>query len=1228
MADKTVIEILDYWNIIELLTQDAFCSGAVDINSNIKLQKEKIKNKDTNISKSLIGLVYLRKNADDIYSSIEKLARECKMTRWGNLTIYIGRIKRERIIKDIIDIIAPGEYDKRPEKDSDDIAAVSLQLSPEGKYIDGSISISPVLWVHSNLIKKKSFEASKITIEAYEKYVSETEKVLFDKEILIKEAVQSDNEAIQNNLKSIQKFDGNAVTFKRIKKIWDYIKEKHLTEFKADKDYDQDYAIVFPMYFDEIEKNNASEDDYTGLSRNFFSKDIRLVEDYIINNRGEKADQLKTYIKAILCDKKKKELLNREYSEDYYEMMEQLINIKNAPIAKWPSKYRPAFMQQIAVNIFKSNSGDEHGEIFSVNGPPGTGKTTLLKEIIADHIVERANILSNYEDPDLLFERRRIEDKEKYEGYVNYYPSFFYVLKDDTINNYNIIVTSSNNSAVENVSKDFPTKLLDEIPEELYEWIYEYQITIEREKVKNTDTKETVIKEFKDIYFTRQAKELFGDDGWGLVSIPLGKQANIKNFAQEVLFSIYSNHLTDRKKIEETKTLYRKVRNEFAKQYKKVTNLKIAHEKIIEFEKSLKISETKLKQAEKDHIHAKKQLKETIRESEELIGVLYENKKNTQQELDEYHKLKKQYIENAKSIADLEKKSENELLHLSWKMMAFKIIMGITYIFSFFLNGLYEYIKDCYDKTKTKNDRTLSIQRDRALAKNNAEDGVGKCEIRINELIGTLKEINTQINSEQKRIQQAKSTEEALAKKHAVIKGEYEQLLKDYSVEKEKIGEYTTFDEKMSKDLLSAEVEESTKAHVDNPWTTKTYDIEREKLFLLALKLNKLFIYSSKSVAENLDTLNKYWGYSKNKGDGARLIFSENDKLRMVGVLYQTLLLLCPVISTTFASVGRMFKDVKQPNVFGTLIVDEAGQAQPQMALGALYRCRNAIIVGDPKQVEPVVTDELKVLKEAICKGNIHFYKEKKLSVQHLADALNTFGAYYGKESQKPEWVGCPLVVHRRCISPMYEISNQVSYDGIMRTQTKPPSKNAEGSFSLKYSIWVDIKGPEKGDKNHFVEEQGKTALKIITNTFKNVSKVNEEIDKKERNRNKVAPDIFVISPYKSVSNEFKEYVKKECKNPVIRYYLLNGKIGTVHTFQGKEASEVIFMLGCDENSIKSTTFVNSNIVNVAASRAKYRLYALGNINVWKDNIYVRQMYDLLIKNEAECKKASEKDTS
>ena len=42
----------------------------------------------------------------------------------------------------------------------------------------------------------------------------------------------------------------------------------------------------------------------------------------------------------------------------------------------------------------------------------------------------------------------------------------------------------------------------------------------------------------------------------------------------------------------------------------------------------------------------------------------------------------------------------------------------------------------------------------------------------------------------------------------------------------------------------------------------------------------------------------------------------------------------------------------------GLLIVDEAGQAAPQCAVGAGGGQKKAIIVGDPKQVEPVVTTD------------------------------------------------------------------------------------------------------------------------------------------------------------------------------------------------------------------------------------------------------------------------------
>ncbi|WP_431214643.1 hypothetical protein ACQ86N_07640 [Puia sp. P3] len=62
--------------------------------------------------------------------------------------------------------------------------------------------------------------------------------------------------------------------------------------------------------------------------------------------------------------------------------------------ARWPSS--PLFglysAQQAALNICLSGLRDGGG-LIGINGPPGTGKTTLLREIIADVVVRRAQRL-------------------------------------------------------------------------------------------------------------------------------------------------------------------------------------------------------------------------------------------------------------------------------------------------------------------------------------------------------------------------------------------------------------------------------------------------------------------------------------------------------------------------------------------------------------------------------------------------------------------------------------------------------------------------------------------------------------------------------------------------------------------------------------------------------------------------------------------------------------------
>lgn len=138
--------------------------------------------------------------------------------------------------------------------------------------------------------------------------------------------------------------------------------------------------------------------------------------------------------------------------------------------------------------------------------------------------------------------------------------------------------------------------------------------------------------------------------------------------------------------------------------------------------------------------------------------------------------------------------------------------------------------------------------------------------------------------------------------------------------------------------------------------------------------MTKEFVLSSKSCRTNLCILGQYWGF-RTENDTDRIKFHKQDREAMIASLFQTLFLITPVISSTFASVGRLLRDMKTPGCIGTLVIDEAGQAQPQMAVGALYRARKAIIVGDPKQVEPVVTDDLKLLKEAYSEPVFANYK-------------------------------------------------------------------------------------------------------------------------------------------------------------------------------------------------------------------------------------------------------------
>ncbi len=130
---------------------------------------------------------------------------------------------------------------------------------------------------------------------------------------------------------------------------------------------------------------------------------------------------------------------------------------------------------------------------------------------------------------------------------------------------------------------------------------------------------------------------------------------------------------------------------------------------------------------------------------------------------------------------------------------------------------------------------------------------------------------------------------------------------------------------------------------LSSPWADESWNRARTRVFLEALHLHRTFIECvpgqiRENLAASMDVL------SGKVPPGGPLLQS----------VWATLFFVVPVISTTFASFDRLFANCERDSL-GWLLIDEAGQTVLQAAAGALWRAQRAMVVGDPRQLEPIV---------------------------------------------------------------------------------------------------------------------------------------------------------------------------------------------------------------------------------------------------------------------------------
>lgn len=833
-----------------------------------------------------------------------------------------------------------------------------------------------------------------------------------------------------------------------------------------------------------------------GFVENLETGDVNLHSFFIDDLKKAKTvetDNLNRYFSGFLG--KRKNLDGNAQSNHFNpEELLEILQPQNYPLGRFPSNtdYALSFMQEVAVNLALNDSNT----IRSVNGPPGTGKTTLLKEIFADLVVQQAREICHMSN-------------KKIDGSLLYWENAKLGTLPSRIADKNIVVASSNNGAVQNIVNELP--LIEEISEEFRQEILatNYFKTISnsvmREKWMNKNGKRN-----------REIERKIGDEEkWGVFSLEGGKAENIGNLLLNIEFM--DTHL--KTKYAPNSGIYK----EFLTLYKQVLSKRNLAQKYFE-----KISE--LFTLVKTH-------------KGKCLGYVFEK----QGKLDMLEQVM------------IDKKAKMESIETELEKLASDLSINEASLGEIFLA----------QKEAQRNFDVISMQKPNLfwLQKIFNKKVVEEYYSNVNQANGKLNELATlrdKLKIEKQKIEQElKVRKIELRHKKMELELEIREFNDWKKTQADEIIEMKTRIDRLEKYRRDNSIEEVdfsksySELQTSNPWFDKEFRIQQSKLFMKSLEVRKQFLYEN---SKHLRAARIIWA-SQNK-----YAAKENGK-ELLFEAWQWVNFAVPIISTTFASFGKMFRSLNE-NSIGNLFIDEAGQALPQASVGAIFRSKKVMVVGDPSQIQPVLTLDSNIL--GLLQQHYRV-DEKFISSDSSTQTIVDKTSQYGFKKNEDEWIGIPLWVHRRSNYPMFTISNEVSYDGLM-VQGKPASK-AYGKAD-----WLDVSG-KANDK--YVKEQAQV---LKTEIMKQLSKDPSLED-----------DIYVISPFRNVASKLARDLDsinftKRIKNKAVN-------VGTVHTFQGKEAKIVYFVLGADSNSKGAAMWAVSepNIMNVAATRAKEEFYVIGD---------------------------------
>jgi hypothetical protein len=755
------------------------------------------------------------------------------------------------------------------------------------------------------------------------------------------------------------------------------------------------------------------------------------------------------------------------------------------PPGRWVTATdRPlAFSQQFAVNRVMHEHGDGQSGLFAVNGPPGTGKTTMLRDVVAAVLVRRAVKLAALRSPEDAFTGEMMTWATP--AWTHRISRLRPELAGDEI-----VVASSNNAAVENVTAEIPGPggVADE-------W---------RAAAADVD------------YFTATARQVTGPGAWALLAAVLGNSANRGAFVTNVWFGgkrkgkRTGTGLLDLLKATPAPDWPGAVRD-FRRALDKVQQLS-AERSVV----SAAVSN--LPQQRSAQAAAAAAARKSIAQWERAQA-------------------RRPELATAAEAAAGRQSEANASAN-------------------------------AYQLTRPG---LLASRARKRIWEQGQEELAGQ----VRQAVADAAAARKSLAALDREIAAGRAAEraagEARSRADVAVQGAERIVAGARSRWGERVPDGPEYAETEQPELIE-------RRELSAPWADDEFSQARTRLFLTALALHKAFLLNAgPRLSRNLSAM---MNILDGKGRPGR---------EPLLAAWQTLFLVVPVVSTTFASFGRMFAGLGRESL-GWLLVDEAGQAAPQNAAGALWRSRRAVLVGDPLQLEPVVMLPWGGQRALLEQFSVEpLWAPSRSSAQQLADRLAVAGTALPGAAGEDVWVGAPLRVHRRCDRPMFEVSNAIAYHGLMVFGTPADRKPFHGE-----NAWLDVRSSVRG--SNWIQAEGDMLRSVLLGL--------------RDNGGVQASQIRVISPYRVVAENAQAIFRGVF--PEAGSGDLDQWIGTVHRMQGREADAVILVLGGDPDKPGSRRFAREtpNLLNVAVTRAKRRLYVIGNYSTWGSERYFDKLAD------------------